>query len=142
MVKRPSPSVTTVRTRSMRAGLEASTVTPGRTAPDASLTTPAMPLISCADPGCGEPSKTQPNVIAAMKPNDLRCTTAPLLLLVTRHRLAREKRLRSAEGVENWAQGSTASEDSLPDCVARSHDFTLSAACHMAQLEGLPQSHQ
>ena len=38
----PIPSVTTVRTFSMSAGLAASTVTPGRTAPDASLTTPVM----------------------------------------------------------------------------------------------------
>src|SRR5437588_11392375 len=40
---RPSPSLTTVRAFSIRAGLAASTVTPGKTAPDASLTTPAMP---------------------------------------------------------------------------------------------------
>src|SRR5262245_406699 len=38
----PSPSVTTVRTFSMSAGLDASTVTPGRTSPDVSLTTPVM----------------------------------------------------------------------------------------------------
>src|SRR5579864_4287692 len=40
----PSPSVTTVRTFSIRAGLAASTLTPGSTAPDVSLTTPAIPL--------------------------------------------------------------------------------------------------
>src|SRR5215468_3346849 len=34
----------TVRTFSMSAGLAASTVTPGSTAPEASLTTPAIPL--------------------------------------------------------------------------------------------------
>src|SRR6478735_4585664 len=38
----PAPSVTAVRTFSMSAGLAASTVTPGMTAPDASLTTPAI----------------------------------------------------------------------------------------------------
>src|SRR5688572_6446250 len=38
----PVPSVTTARTFSISAGLAASTVTPGRTAPDASLTVPAM----------------------------------------------------------------------------------------------------
>src|SRR5438128_1259113 len=32
----------------MRAGLVASTVTPGSTAPDVSLRTPAMPLVCCA----------------------------------------------------------------------------------------------
>src|SRR5688500_7930137 len=38
----PLPSVTAVRTFSISAGLAASTVTPGSTAPDVSLTTPAM----------------------------------------------------------------------------------------------------
>src|SRR5262245_17954589 len=51
MLYRPSLSVTTVRVFSIRAGLEASTVTPGSTAPDVSLTTPAMPL---ADACCAE----------------------------------------------------------------------------------------
>src|SRR6185295_3847308 len=44
MLYRPSLSVTTLRVFSIRAGLDASTVTPGSTAPDVSLTTPAMPL--------------------------------------------------------------------------------------------------
>ena len=38
----PVPSLTTVRVFSMSAGLDASTVTPGRTAADASRTTPAI----------------------------------------------------------------------------------------------------
>src|SRR5215475_10761489 len=42
MRKLPLPSVTLDRTFSMSAGLDASTVTPGSTAPDASLTTPAI----------------------------------------------------------------------------------------------------
>jgi hypothetical protein len=45
----PSASVTTDRTFSISAELEASTVTPGITAPDVSLTTPAMPPAACAD---------------------------------------------------------------------------------------------
>src|SRR6185369_17293345 len=45
----PLPSVTTVRTFSMSAGLAASTVTPGSTAPDVSLTTPAMDACAYAD---------------------------------------------------------------------------------------------
>src|SRR5262249_51609215 len=55
----PSPSVTTVRTFSMRAGLAASTVTPGKTAPVASRTTPAMaPVVAdCADVPAGASSK-------------------------------------------------------------------------------------
>ena len=46
MLYSPWPSVTTVRTFSISAGLEASTVTPGRTRPVASRTTPAM-LLDC-----------------------------------------------------------------------------------------------
>src|SRR6185503_1723227 len=42
MVYCPDPSVAATRTFSMSAGLAASTVTPGSTAPDASLTTPAI----------------------------------------------------------------------------------------------------
>ena len=38
----PLPSVTAERVFSIRAGLDASTVTPGSTAPEASLTTPVM----------------------------------------------------------------------------------------------------
>jgi hypothetical protein len=41
---RPSPSVTTDRVLSMSTGLDASTVTPGSTAPLASLTTPEKTL--------------------------------------------------------------------------------------------------
>ena len=47
----PVASLTTERTFSINAGLAASTVTPGSTAPEASLTTPAIPLAwaCCAD---------------------------------------------------------------------------------------------
>src|SRR5713101_7014692 len=44
MLYRPSLSVTTLRTFSINAGLAASTVTPGSTAPDVSFTVPAIPL--------------------------------------------------------------------------------------------------
>src|SRR4051812_47852425 len=44
----PEPSVTAVRTLSMSAGLAASTVTPGRTAPEASLATPEIDAPLCA----------------------------------------------------------------------------------------------
>src|SRR2546425_11947165 len=43
-----SASVTTLRTFSMSAGLLASTITPGSTAPDVSRTTPAMALCAWA----------------------------------------------------------------------------------------------
>src|SRR5262245_31491903 len=44
----PAPSVTAVRTFSINAGLDASTVTPGRTAPVASLTVPETAAVPCA----------------------------------------------------------------------------------------------
>src|ERR1041385_3834889 len=54
----PVPSVTVARTFSMSAGLDASTVTPGSTAPDASLTTPL--IVACANATTGSHS-TNPN---------------------------------------------------------------------------------
>jgi hypothetical protein len=48
MVNCPLPSVTTDRVFSIKAGLDASTVTPGRTASDASFTTPAIVPSACA----------------------------------------------------------------------------------------------
>jgi hypothetical protein len=49
----PWASVVAVRTRSISAGLAASTVTPGSTAPLVSRTTPAMPVV-CANARCVE----------------------------------------------------------------------------------------
>src|SRR5215831_2255972 len=47
----PAPSVTTLRVFSIRTSLAASTVTPGKTAPDVSFTTPAIALCACATVG-------------------------------------------------------------------------------------------
>src|SRR5437773_12404485 len=47
----PVPSVTTVRTFSIRTGLAASTLTPGSTPPDASLTVPAIDACAYANDG-------------------------------------------------------------------------------------------
>ncbi len=47
----PEPSVMAERTFSISAGLEASTVTPGSTAPDVSLTTPSIDACANADAG-------------------------------------------------------------------------------------------
>src|SRR5687768_4799482 len=49
----PCESDTTVRTFSISAGLDASTVTPGKTAPDGSLTVPATVPSTCAAPTHG-----------------------------------------------------------------------------------------
>ena len=48
----PVPSVTAERTFSISAGLVASTVTPGSTAPEASFTSPA--ITACADARLGQ----------------------------------------------------------------------------------------
>src|SRR5262245_9161479 len=47
----PEPSVTALRTFSMSAGLAASTVTPGSTAPELSLTIPVIDACACANAG-------------------------------------------------------------------------------------------
>src|SRR5262249_45677118 len=62
----PSESVTTERTRSMSAGLDASTVTPGITAPDVSFTTPAMPPAAWAavDDGSSTATSTARQTVA------------------------------------------------------------------------------
>src|SRR5207244_11621046 len=57
----PDPSVTTVRIRSMRAGLAASTVTPGITAPLVSLTVPAMVCACTAVAASTAPTATAVN---------------------------------------------------------------------------------
>ena len=57
IAKRPCVSETTERVRSMSAGLDASTVTPGITAPEVSFTTPDRPL--CAYNAAG--SRTKPS---------------------------------------------------------------------------------
>src|SRR6185503_7608809 len=47
----PEPSVTALRAFSISAGLAASTVTPGRTAPELSLTIPVIDACACANAG-------------------------------------------------------------------------------------------
>jgi hypothetical protein len=63
-----------VRTFSISAGLATSTVTPGRTAPDASLTTPAIALV-CAAAIAGAATHDSPSKV---RNNNLRITPAPL----------------------------------------------------------------
>jgi hypothetical protein len=53
----PVSSVVAVRTFSINAGLDASTVTPGKTAPDVSLTTPVMDDC-CADVMAGRSTRS------------------------------------------------------------------------------------
>ena len=69
MVYLPVPSVTPDRTFSMRTGLEASTVAPGSTAPDVSLTRPAS--VACANAANGTLT-----TIASAKQNQLQSTHA------------------------------------------------------------------
>src|ERR1051325_5737457 len=55
----PLPSVTAERVFSMSAGLDASTVTPGRIAPEASLTVPVR--VACANTVAGSSKTTRTN---------------------------------------------------------------------------------
>src|SRR5688500_2341253 len=82
----PAPSVTTDRTFSIKAELAASTVTPGRTAPDVSRATPAMD--ACADAAAGTRTR---HTIASRIP-----FTARTGFLLRRENGARPDRLRRA----------------------------------------------
>src|SRR4051794_28382747 len=76
----PAPSVTAVRAFSIRTGLVASTVTPGRTAPDASLTTPAMDACAYADSGSAriiEPTSRICRDLRIRNPPSIRLTDRP-----------------------------------------------------------------
>src|SRR5262245_8755314 len=72
MVYTPAPSVTTVRVFSISAGLEASTVTPGSTAPEASLTTPEILACPCACEIVGtSTAQANTNATASRRMSDL-----------------------------------------------------------------------
>src|SRR5678815_3240740 len=91
MLYRPSPSVTTERTFSIRAGLAASTVTPGIASPDVSRTTPAMPLACCALAGAlsaRQPSATRPKA-NTLDHRSLECFTGPSNRKRSAHRVVR-----------------------------------------------------
>src|SRR4029453_1591449 len=60
----PLPSVTTVRVFSINAGLEASTVAPGSTAPELSFTTPVIVPSACPELGAGSMTKPKTTMIA------------------------------------------------------------------------------
>src|SRR6185436_9677084 len=87
MLNCPWPLVTTERVRSIRTSLDASTVTPGSTAPDASRTTPAMALCALAADGS---SASHTRLAAAVEatlrrviPGLLACWTRPPNKLAT-----------------------------------------------------------
>src|SRR5688572_17605897 len=72
----PESLVTVVRCFSMRAGLDASTVTPGNTPPEASLTTPAISAWACAKVGTISANSAHTHKLDI----PIRCTTASLSL--------------------------------------------------------------
>src|SRR5689334_3666015 len=69
----PVSSLTTERTFSISAGLAASTVTPGNTPPDASLTTPVM--AACANAAAG--NKTTADNARTHRPTNFRICAPP-----------------------------------------------------------------
>src|SRR6476469_9097664 len=69
----PSASLTTDRTFSMSAGLEASTVTPGMTAPEESRTTPAIPPAPCALALVADAQRTPTSMITTLALVDMFC---------------------------------------------------------------------
>ncbi len=62
----PVPSLTAVRVFSMRTGLAASTVTPGNTAPDVSLTTPVIDACANASAGSRTMHAKMPDVFTTL----------------------------------------------------------------------------
>ena len=77
----PCASVVAVRTRSISAGLLASTVTPGITAPVVSFTTPAIP-VACANTAAGnstahDQANTNPETILRITPPGCRLSDDP-----------------------------------------------------------------
>src|SRR6185295_14784279 len=74
----PLSSLTTVRTRSMSASLDASTVTPGSTAPDESFTTPAIADCARAAVGSSNIQVNTSNVFAKKRGSGLRVCMAAL----------------------------------------------------------------
>src|SRR5439155_23698082 len=95
MEYRPSPSVTTLRVFSMRTGLAASTVTPGKTAPDESFTTPAMVL--CADAAAGRS-------VSSARPIQKRANVNPRIVF-------------SFVGTEEWGSAARLVRRPLPHIV-------------------------
>ena len=69
----PLPSVTAVRIFSISSGLDASTVTPGSTAPDESLTTPVID--ACANAAAGTSAQTSTSPVLS----NARTSPPPLL---------------------------------------------------------------
>src|SRR2546427_3362143 len=65
---RPCPSVTALRTFSIRAGLAASTVTPGSTAPVVSLTSPAIAPVEAVCARAGQGRTIRPNTLTRQTP--------------------------------------------------------------------------
>src|SRR5438477_11677101 len=70
----------------MSAGLDASTVTPGSTAPEESRTTPAIPLVPCAlasaEPKSRQAQTTVARSIKAAKPDSGRYAARPRAIVV------------------------------------------------------------
>src|SRR4051812_13980675 len=112
----PVPSVIAVRVFSMSAGLAASTVTPGRTAPDGSFTVPAIDACAWAATGARSviPSKhktlKQPRIVPplceAHRPTDEPCQTVErrINIYFTRglHPIARRIVKRQIERMGVW----------------------------------------
>src|SRR4030095_3686024 len=116
---RPSPSVTAVRVFSISTSLAASTVTPGKTAPEVSLTMPAIVL--CADAVDGR---------SASRATTPRARTANFILIgLSLHQMSR----RRTPGCADLTRGPVICQTS--PCLVRAWRRTLweilLARCHL-----------
>src|SRR4029453_3783164 len=112
---RPSPSVTAVRVFSISTSLAASTVTPGRTAPEVSLTMPAIVLCADAVDGTSASRATTP-----------RARTANLILIgLSLHQMSR----RRTPGCADVTRGPVICQTS--SCLVSHLWEILLARCHL-----------
>src|SRR5678815_3407306 len=81
----PVPLVTVVRTFSISAGLAASTVTPGSTAPDASRTTPVSDACAAATLGSSATSTPTTTAIPQLRVRNIDLSPELLVALQTVH---------------------------------------------------------
>ena len=102
MLKRPSLSLVAVRTFSISAGLAASTVTPGKTPPDVSLTTPAMLLVCWADAAAAH-SNQERTTTPTLKRRDAKSHPLECELLLTCVTSKSEMLVRRYYGVNEQA---------------------------------------
>src|SRR5688572_2941843 len=132
----PSLSVTTARTRSISTSLDASTVTPGSTAPEVSRTTPVIALCAAASDGASstkETTKRRPRVLDMPPPS----LYLPLVCTDSSPRVLSQGLLASILICFRAATSAGSSDLPLGHELARSTKAITSAFCWRVSFPGL-----